>query len=316
MGHLADYLQEEFEKLCPTGWHFHKEYFLVQPEVSKLLGFSPRVDLCFQKHDSSKKLWVELEISRADPAANQMKFAASHLFVPFTSSDLFISMVSSHVARGRRNLGAQAVLTLRRLGIRAQQTPLLPNIKRSDIKRINHLPLEKIRMECLEVDLELERIFAVAEPLMEGMNGVLFLAGNQMEVRLNLLRWNQDMNCDEGRSLWGKRTITYFVFDPQNGLFAPSKFCAYIFMDRANEQPKNGLWPGGMNLSEYVEIPPNIPVFDGNKAWRHLVDRLGMKKISIDKDTKLKRRFEKWLAGFKESVIVHPKGPSFIELQL
>jgi hypothetical protein len=122
VGRLAGYLQDEFERLCPDGWQIHREHSFVHPELSGILGFSPRADLCIKRLDGSKRLWVELEISRADPAANQMKFAAAHLFEPFEASDFFVSMVSAHVAPGRRNLGAQAVLILRRLGLRAQQS--------------------------------------------------------------------------------------------------------------------------------------------------------------------------------------------------
>ena len=121
VGHLASYLQEEFERRCPAGWRVQREHAFMRAELSRIVGFSPRADLCLQSDDGSRRLWVELEVSRADPAANQVKFAAAHLFEPFASSDFFVSMVSAHVAPGRRNLSAQAVLVLRRLGLRAQR---------------------------------------------------------------------------------------------------------------------------------------------------------------------------------------------------
>ena len=150
MGSLASYLQGEFARRCPAGWRVQREHAFMRAELSRIVGFSPRADLCLQSDDGSRRLWVELEVSRADPAANQVKFAAAHLFEPFASSDFFVSMVSAHVAPGRRNLGAQAVLVLRRLGLRAQQTPLLPGIAGGEIKRINHLPPERIRLETID----------------------------------------------------------------------------------------------------------------------------------------------------------------------
>jgi hypothetical protein len=52
---------------------------------------------------------VELEVSRADPVANHVKFATAHLVSPMPAGDAFVSMVSRHVVRGRSNLAAHMV---------------------------------------------------------------------------------------------------------------------------------------------------------------------------------------------------------------
>lgn len=315
MGRLASYLQEEFERHCPVGWRVQREQAFMRAELSRLVGFSPRADLLLQSDDGSRRIWVELEVSRADPAANQVKFAAAHLFEPFAHSDYFVSMVSAHVAPGRRNLGAQAVLILRRLGLRAQQTALLPGIAGSEIKRINHLPLERIRQAPLDVSGELDRVFAVTEPLVEAEHGTLFLAGNVVEVRLNLLRWNLEMAEPSGRLRWGRRTITYFVYDPLAELFAPSKFCAYVMMNRSGNSTRSDFWPGGMDLQTYSSIPADAPLFDGGRARRHLVDGLGLQMTSSRNRGNLQVIFERWLRLVENHVTVHPDGPVVIHLR-
>lgn len=57
----------------------------------------------------ARRVWVELEVSRADPVANHVKFATAHLVSPMPAGDAFVSMVSRHVVRGRSNLAAHMV---------------------------------------------------------------------------------------------------------------------------------------------------------------------------------------------------------------
>ena len=314
MGNLTPYLQEEFERLCPDGWRCRREHSFLTRDLSRLLGFSPRVDVCLEKLDGSRRLWVEFEISRADPAANHVKFATAHLFQPFEETDAFVSMVSAHVAPGRRNLGSQAVIVMRRLGLRAHQTPLLPAVDGQDIKRINHLTHDLIGRENLVIGPELDRLFAVADPVLEVEDGALHFAGNPMEVRLNLHRWNREMTTDAARAMWGRRTIKYFVYDPLLKLFAPSKFCAYTMLRKSDNLKKDPIWPGGMNMSIYTRIDQACRIFDGQRAWKHLVDRLGMKSATGNNHMQLMRNFENWVGRFRDSVTIHPKGPAFILL--
>ena len=72
--------------------------------LEALLGYRPRVDVLLEREDGSRRLWIEFEVSRADPVANHAKFATAHLFQPQAEADSFLAMVSPHVARGRRSL--------------------------------------------------------------------------------------------------------------------------------------------------------------------------------------------------------------------
>src|SRR5687767_14813347 len=104
-GLLARYLQEQFRSRCPEGWRCTAERPLLDARDRALLGYDPRADVLLERADGTRRLWIEFEISRADPAANHAKFATAHLFRPWGASDAFVSMISAHVARGRRTLG-------------------------------------------------------------------------------------------------------------------------------------------------------------------------------------------------------------------
>jgi hypothetical protein len=90
------------------------------------LGYDPRADVVLTNTASKTRVWIEFEVSRADPVANQTKFATAHLFLPQTPADHFVAMVSPHIDRGRRNLAAGAIRLMRRVGMSAFQTTLLP----------------------------------------------------------------------------------------------------------------------------------------------------------------------------------------------
>jgi len=68
----------------------------------------------------------------------------------------------------------------------------------------------------------------ISEPLYEADHYRLYFVGNLLELMLNLREWNAQITTEEGSRLWGRRTITYFVHDPDSRAFAPSKFCAYL----------------------------------------------------------------------------------------
>src|SRR5204862_2638977 len=128
MGTLTTYLQSRFVSVCPAGWSCRHEVSILGRELEDLLGFSSRVDLLFEKLDGSRRLWIEFEVSRADPVANHAKFAAAHLFNPQGPTDAFVAMVSPHVTRGRRNLAATTIALMRHIGMDAFQTVLFPHL--------------------------------------------------------------------------------------------------------------------------------------------------------------------------------------------
>lgn len=312
MGALTTLLQDGFEHYCPAGWRARREVGLLSAERERFLGFGPRVDVLLERIDGSRRIWVEFEVSRADPVANHAKFATAHLWQPQPETDGFVSMVSSHVMRGRRNLGAAMIAVMRRLGMDACQTVLFPSLGGDAIRRLNHLDLLTLRNEAPPVEPEIARVFAVTERrgTKEGLE--IQLAGELLEVLRNASRWNEDLESAEGRLAWGRRTITYFVHDPWTGLFAPSKFCAYIPSPSRRSGPTMPQPDGGMTVALYARIDQETPVFDGHRARNHLVMDLGMLEIRSGGAPDLTRRFESWRSGISDAVTVHPEGPVFI----
>jgi hypothetical protein len=73
MGYLAKYLQNALINRCPKGWKCHAEFKVFTPELERLLGFSPRGDVLLVNEQTGRRLWIEFEISRADPLANHAK---------------------------------------------------------------------------------------------------------------------------------------------------------------------------------------------------------------------------------------------------
>src|SRR5262249_37732635 len=154
----------------------------------------------------------EFEVSRADPVANHAKFATSHIFRPQAATDSFVAMVSPHVTRGRRNLAANTIVLMRHIGMRAFQTTLFPHLTPQEVQRLNHLSLADLCGEGVPVEQEIERAITISEPAIAMTDHDIHLVGDLLEVFLNLRQWNEDL-AKEGKRLWGRRTVTYFVYD-------------------------------------------------------------------------------------------------------
>jgi hypothetical protein len=237
---------------------------VLSPQLENVLGYSPRVDVLLEKEDGSRRLWIEFEISRADPVANHAKFATAHLFQPQPQTDVFLSMVSSHVARGRRNLAANTVWLMRYAGMKAYQTHLLPYIAPDAVKRLNYLGLTALAQKKVDVIAEIRRALAVSQVLAEVGDTAVHFAANATEVALNLHQWNEELLARAGQQLWGRRTVAYFVYDPHFGRFAPSKFCAYVPVPATmTAVPISGIT---MTADRYVQIDHDEPIFDGRRA--------------------------------------------------
>ena len=283
---------------------------LLSKELRQLLGYGPQVDVLLT-HENGRRLWIEFEISRADPVANHAKFATAHLFQPQPNTDTFISMVTPHVTSGRRNLAANTILVMRHLGMRAYQTPLFPTLTASEIKQLNYLDLPSLSLEKLNVKREIRRVLDISSPLAQAGEADIHFVANNMEAILNLRRWNRDMATQAGRDLWGRRTVTYFVYDPRSHLFAPSKFCAYVSIAKLASiaLPTDG---STMTLEHYAHIDHDHPIFDGQRARKHLVHNLGMTLVKAHEVPTLQRQFQQWLGSFSGSLNVHPVGASFL----
>ncbi len=182
MGQLARYLQDQFMARTPRGWSCGVEARVLDTRFERLLGYAPQADVLLASNDGLYRLWIEFEVSRADPVANHAKFATAHLFQPQRPTDTFVSMMSSHVARGRRNLAANTVLLMRRIGMKAFQTVLLPAIAPLDIKRMNIGDPSSLPLQSLDVDAEIDRALAIARPCFDSQQHQIHFVGEPLDV--------------------------------------------------------------------------------------------------------------------------------------
>ncbi len=315
MASLAAYLQQEFANKCPSGWTCRPEIRLLSDKLESFLGYKPRVDVLLARADGSQRLWIEFEVSRADPVANHAKFATAHLFQPQPDTDAFLSMISSHVIPGRQNLAANTILLMRYIGMNAFQTVLLPHKSPAEIKCLNHLSPTRLAAENLDVKREIQRAISVSQVVLAASGRYLHFVGHIREVMLNLQRWNEDLATPQGRALWGKRTITYFVFDPRSKSFAPSKFCAYLSRPTP-AGPKILTSPAAvrseMTVNFYVTLDRTERRFDGHRAHSHLENNLAMSRHEADEVPQVFSLFEQWLKGHGDSITLHCDGPVFL----
>ena len=247
------------------------------------------MDLLLESRQTGERLWLELEISRADPVANHAKFASAHLLQPLSERDTFVSLVSNHVARGRANLAAHAIYLLRIAGLKAFQIPLLPEL---DARKVMALNQGEASLDGLP-NLDVRGIIDLTRPVASVDAGRIYYATNALEVLLNLQQWNRDMTDMHCRNAWGRRRIRYLVAHPSSGLFAPSKFCAYTRMPLPNDTP--GFQTPAMTVPAYTQIKPETGIFDGQKA-RLRLERLGFHRMHLSACTpSLRQRFASWL---------------------
>ena len=275
MGQLARHLQNQFVARTPRGWTCAVEERVLDGQFETLLGHAPQADVLLASNDGRFRLWVEFEVSRADPVANHAKFATAHLFRPQKPTDTFDSMMSTHVARGRRNLATNTVLLMRRIGMKAFQAVLLPTFGPNEIKRLNTDCQDLSSLHLLDVDAEIDRALAVASPCFDSDLHQIHFVGKPPDVACNVATWNREMQTDFGRQLWGHRRLRYFVFDPSSGEFAPSKFCAFLNATHgATSDAETMALPMTMDL--YVSLDESERQFDGNRAQRYLTNWLGL----------------------------------------
>lgn len=319
MGQLARYLQDQFVARTPRGWRCETEARVLDARFERLLGYAPQADVLLASTDGLHRLWIEFEVSRADPVANHAKFATAHLFQPQRSTDTFVSMMSSHVARGRRNVAANTVLLMRRIGMKAFQTVLLPEFAPEDIKRLNTGSRFDPGTAKIDVDAEIDRALAVARPCFDTADHQIHFVGEHLDVACNIAIWNREMETETGRTLWGRRRVLYFVFDPSTGQFAPSKFCAFLNAKLGDASDLDaGALP--MTLQLYVSLDESEARFDGNRAQQHLTKKLGMTAVqagdtspdssgTVAVDQQISLLFSYWHAQHRDSILVDKRGP-------
>jgi hypothetical protein len=265
--------------------------------VVQRLGFEPRADVLLEHADGSQRIWIEFEVSRADPVANHAKFATARFLAPVGGAESFVSMASRHIAPGRLALAAGTVLMMRALGIPAFQVDLLPQFDGEAVKRLNTLPLDELaRVRPFDASVEVDRALGVTEgQLVDGRHRI-HKADNAYTVRANVWTWNQEIADAKASTLWGRRPVQYFVFDSVTHLFAPSKFCAFVpapgWTAPANSASAT---PIGMTMSVYASLGEQDPRFDGRIARNHLRVNIGYGEIALhEADPDVQRSFAAW----------------------
>jgi len=318
MGSLTGYLQDQFRAHCPFGWSCSAEQSLLSDDLSDLLGYQSRADVRLSLADGSRHLWIEFEISRADPVANHAKYGTAAIFAPKGPEHALVSMVSAHIKRGRANLAAASVYLLRRAGVQAFQTSLFPHVGPEEIKAFNGQERASLVCEAqLSVKPEIERAIAVSSPVLHQYQHRIYFASNTLEVLLNARRWNAQIHDQSLRALWGKRTVTYFVFDPFSSQFAPSKFCGFISSAMLGlgiqSEDSRDFGMDLMGVRDYASLDESESRFDGHLARNHLVNRLGFREVkAADADDALRSAFSRWCALCENSIRVHKKGATLL----
>lgn len=288
---LASELQRRWVDQPPSGWLASREVAVLSPERGRMLGYLPKADLMLRNSGTSQRVWIELEISRADPSANQVKFGSAHLLDPLPPGDSFVSLVSRDVAIGRSNLTAHATWLLRAAGLRAFQMPLLPDLDASTIKKLNQ---GRISLEHLPTP-DLGEILKSTEPLGSSGGAGIYRVTNRLEVILNIHQWNKDMTSADDRAAWGRRRVTYFVHEPATNLFAPSKFAAYTRIPKTLAADEPIPFNPAMTVMAYAKIPHDTPIFDGRKAWQRITG-LGFKLAKAPAcPAPIQHHFRAWL---------------------
>lgn len=289
--YVAEALQQRWVARPPAGWIASREVGVISPSESRMLGYQPKADLMLQNRSTHQRVWIELEISRADPAANQMKFGSAHLLNPLPGGDAFVSLISRHIATGRSNLAAHATWLLRANGMRAFQMPLLPELDALTIKRLNQ---GEVSLDHLPTP-DLVEILLATEPVGNSEGSGIYRVTNRLEVVLNIHQWNKDMAREDNRAAWGRRRVRYFVHDPHSGLFAPSKFAAYTRIPKSPSADEPLPYNPAMTVRAYSKIPHDTPIFDGRKAWQK-ISSLGFQVTKAqDCPMAIQKQFRSWL---------------------
>lgn len=149
--------------------------------------------------------------------------------------------------------------------------------------------LDRVRGEScrtgLAIEREVERVLEVTEAAVGTGWHRIGKVDNVHTVAVNIRQWNQEMDSTAGRAVWARRSVRYFAFDPASGMFAPTKFCAFIPAPDTpgGARPFTGVHesPGGMTNRLYASLGEADPRFDGHVARKHLESRLAYTVVGL-----------------------------------
>ncbi len=308
MGVLTGFLQEQFASSCPRGWRCRAEVPLVDKASARRLGYEPKADVLLERIDQSQRIWIEFEISRADPVANHAKFATARFLEPGGQADTFVSMASRHIAPGRLALAAGTAIMMRGFGFAAFQVELLPQFGADAIRTMNAASRNELAsIASFDVRAEIDRALSVAEGRDIDDRHRIHKADNTYTVANNVRYWNAEIAESTSTALWGKRLVQYFVLDPVTNLFAPSKFCAFVptmlLVAAAGVPTAPHEHAMGTRMPLYATLGEDDPRFDGHVARVHLQQRLGYGLVRLDAaDQDLLHAFRNWHRSVTDAV--------------
>ncbi len=169
---------------------------------------------------------------------------------------------------GRAALAAGTAMMMRALDIPAFQVGLLPSHDADSIKMLNASPIAELRQSArLDIAPEIDRVLQVTDSLLVKGWHRIHKADHAYTVGVNVRQWNREIADMALAALWGRRYVRYFVFEPVSGLFAPSKFCAFVpapqheSAGRAFVEAREP--PGGMTIALYSSLGEQDSRFDG-----------------------------------------------------
>jgi len=104
----------------------------------------------------------------------------------------------------------------------------------------------------------------------------------------------------------------WHVNEPESGLFAPSKFCAYSLVPHPETLLSGSTSLGVMTVAGYSTLNDGTHALDGHAAVRHLESRLGMILRNGSSEPAILARFAAWHEDQVDSINVHPAVPHFL----
>ena len=146
MGQLARWSAQELgdsfvELLKPRGVvpSLHFEASVFPDSLCEEVGYSPAADLLveYRWEQESVQIWIELEVSRADPVANPAKFLVAFSERSPRPGEVFVFAISRAVQKGRAALCRRFVEMMRMRGFPVFAEEYLPSATEYLIGRLN-----------------------------------------------------------------------------------------------------------------------------------------------------------------------------------